>query len=107
HCALASADGDTLHLTLEAAHEHLLVETRRAEIEQLLAAASGQQRRVEITVGELAGDTPARAEERVAQDRQADAEAAIEGSAVAQALRDTFDATLRPGSVKPAPVGGQ
>ncbi|TAM11278.1 MAG: DNA polymerase III subunit gamma/tau [Nevskiaceae bacterium] len=103
HCACTASDTSTVNLALEAECAHLLAESRRAEIEQALAAATGVVRRVTITTSApgVALATAARMDVRDAQVRQQTAEAAIENSAAAQALKDIFGATLRAGSVRP------
>lgn len=103
HCACTASDTSTVNLALEAECAHLLAESRRAEIEQALAAATGVARRVTITISApgVALATAARMDVRDAQVRQQTAEAAIENSAAAQALKDIFGATLRAGSVRP------
>ncbi|TXS92961.1 DNA polymerase III subunit gamma/tau [Parahaliea maris] len=57
--------------------------------------------RVAITVGPLAGETPARRSLRLAEERQREAEAAIEGDPVLQRLIERFDGELDRASIAP------
>lgn len=103
HCALAGEEDGAVRLTLDPVHGHLLTEARRVEIEQALALASGHQRRLLIALGQgEILETPARAEARGVEQRQAEAEVAARNGAAAQALQAAFGATLKPGSVRPA-----
>ena len=73
-------------------------------VEKLAAALStfyGQPMRVEVDCAPLAEDTPARAAERAAAERQARAVEALEREPVVRMLQERFGAILDPTTVKP------
>jgi DNA polymerase-3 subunit gamma/tau len=103
HCVLAGRVKDIVKLRLDPAGESF---NRPQIIERLTQALSqyfGQAVRVEITVGEIAGDevTLARLQAQAADERLKAAEQAIDGDPAVRAMRDVFGATVQPGSVRP------
>jgi DNA polymerase III subunit gamma/tau len=75
-----------------------------ATVEKLAAALSafyGQSMRVEVECTPLAEDTPARAAERAAAERQARAVEALGREPVVRLLQERFGAVLDPTTVKP------
>jgi DNA polymerase-3 subunit gamma/tau len=101
HCVLTSRNGDVLRLRLDRSGEMF----RRPQLEQKLAQAlSAQQGRplcIEISVSDVAEDTPARRQAQVSDERLRAAEEAIEADPAVRAMREVFGATVQPGSVKP------
>jgi DNA polymerase-3 subunit gamma/tau len=102
HCAwIGEADG-AVSLGLDARAKHLLTEERRAAIQRALTAQYGRDVKVEVKVGGDGGAlSPASAEERRLIERQHAAEAAIDADPTVQLFKDSFGATVRPGSVQP------
>jgi DNA polymerase-3 subunit gamma/tau len=103
HCVLAGRVKDIVKLRLDPAGESF---NRPQIIERLTQALSqyfGQTVRLEITVGEIAGEevTLARLQAQAADERLKAAEQAIEGDPAVCAMRDVFGATVQPGSVRP------
>ena len=102
HCAWAGEEGGVVSLGLDARAKHLLTEERRAAMQRALSAQYGRAMKVEVKIGGDGGTlSPAGAEERRLIERQRAAEAAIEADPTVQSLKDTFGATVRPGSVQP------
>ncbi|MEE4362259.1 MAG: DNA polymerase III subunit gamma/tau C-terminal domain-containing protein, partial [Pseudomonadales bacterium] len=66
-----------------------------------LEGCLGHAVKVRIEAGEPPGETPARRAERLRDERQRQAVAAIENDANVQALLVTFDAALQPESIRP------
>jgi len=101
HCVLTSRSGDVLRLRLDRSGEMF----RRPQLEQKLAQAlstqQGRPLRIEISVSDVAEDTPARRQALVSDERLRAAEEAIETDPAVRALREVFGATVQPGSVKP------
>jgi DNA polymerase III subunit gamma/tau len=107
NCVLLERKGGVVRLRLDPAGESF----RRPQIEQRLAEALsqhyGEPVRLEITLAEAAAAeagailTPARRDALAAEDRQRAAEESIERDPAVRAMRETFGATVRPGSVKP------
>ena len=101
HCVWVGRSGDLVRLRLDAGNTHF----RRRQMEDKLVAALsqhfGQPMRVEIDEAEATIMTPARHQALAADDRQRAAEQAIEGDPAVRAMRETFGATVKPGSVKP------
>lgn len=103
HCAWLGEAGGEVLLALDARAKHLLTEDRRAAIERALAAQAGGELRLVVEIG-AATDvlSPAGAEERRLVERQRAAEAAIEADPQVREFKESFGATVRPGSVQPA-----
>ena len=101
HCVWVGRTGDLVRLRIDTENTHF----RRKQMEDKLVAALsqhfGQPVRLEITEGEGSIATPARNQAIAAEDRQRAAEQAIESDPAVRAMRETFGATVKPGSVKP------
>ena len=78
---------------------------RRPQLEQklcdALSAHFGEPVRLEITAGPAEADTPARRQSEAAEQRLRDATRAIDEDPAVRAMRDVFNATVQPGSIKP------
>jgi DNA polymerase-3 subunit gamma/tau len=101
HCVFVGRQGDVVRLRLDRAGEDF----RRPQVESRLARALAQHYgtpvRLEISVSDDAGVTPARMHAKAVDERQKAAEQAIEDDANVRAMREVFGATVVPGSVKP------
>ena len=101
HCALIGKQGSRVQLALDndgdQFHRPALVE----RLTQALSTYFKEPITVEITVGQSAVATPARKQRAAADDRLKAAQAAIEGDPNVQAMRDIFDATVQPDSIRP------
>ncbi len=101
HCEFHAWDGKTLGLRLDPASEHLRVGSAEKRLLHALEAQLGTPLRVQISVGEIAGETPAQRQVRLRSKRQQAAEAAIQEDPVVQELEDQFAAEVIPDSVRP------
>ncbi len=81
-------------ILVETAHETLLNDKQRAEVERLAAGFEGRQVRLEWRFGEPATETPAAREARLRKERRAAAEAALGGEPVVQTLIREFGARV-------------
>jgi DNA polymerase-3 subunit gamma/tau len=95
--------GNVVRLRLDPAGETF----RRPQIEQRLIEALsqhyGEAIRLDITQAEAPGEilTPAKRDSLAAEERQRAAEQSIDSDPAVRAMRETFGATVKPGSVKP------
>lgn len=103
HCEWVDCVEDELQLRLSTAHRHLLDMNRAAvdRLQDLLGGATGRAMRVRITIGDIAGVTPAQRDEIERRARHAEAVAALEADPFVRELIERFDATLVENTVKP------
>jgi DNA polymerase-3 subunit gamma/tau len=107
HCILLGRRNGVVRLQLDPAGESFRRPQIEARLAQALAAHFGETVKLEIVVSEPAAPadpgllTPARREALAADDRQRAAEQSIESDPAVRAMRETFGATVKPGSIKP------
>ena len=101
HCVLTSRSGDVLRLRLDRSGEIFRRPQLEQKLAQALSAQQGRPLRIEISVSDVAEDTPARRQAQVSDERLRAAEEAIEADPAVRAMREVFGATVQPGSVKP------
>jgi DNA polymerase-3 subunit gamma/tau len=102
NCVWIGREGDVVRLELDAKFKHLLTPERRSAIEAPLSGQLGRPLRLQIEIAQEAlKDSPAQLEQQRATDRQRGAEQAIEADPVVRAFKQSFGATVRPGSVQP------
>ncbi len=88
-------------LILSEQAEHLYNSNREKEIEQILQQKTGIKNSLELRIGITESETPAQRMLRMNDEAQLAASAAIESDPNIKALQDTFNAKLKPGSVRP------
>ncbi|HET7570826.1 MAG TPA: DNA polymerase III subunit gamma/tau [Gammaproteobacteria bacterium] len=101
NCAFDKRDGDTIRLTLDAAHQQLMTEQSRDRLQQALSRHYGRPIEVRIAAGATAGPTPAQRREKRESERMAAARNAIETDPNVRALQEAFGAEIKPASIKP------
>jgi DNA polymerase III subunit gamma/tau len=103
HCVLVGRAKDVVKLRLDPAGDAFNRPQLVQKLTQALSQHYGEPVRLEISIGERAGveATPARQQAQAADDRLKAAEQAIDGDPAVRAMRETFGATVHPGSVKP------
>lgn len=101
HCVLDRVEGQSIRLLLDPAQSSALSERLKERIHDALSRYLGQPVRLDIVVGAAGTETPARQQQRARSERQHAAEAHIQADPNVQALMDTFDASLVPGSIRP------
>jgi DNA polymerase-3 subunit gamma/tau len=102
NCVFHGIDGDTVKLSLDPAHAHLLGDTRVRQLESALCEY--YQRTVRVTIskeGQLESETPARQKIRKQDERQQRAEQSIAEDDNIQAIQDAFGATVKQESIRP------
>ncbi len=101
NCTLIEVDEATIRLALARQHEDLCTRNAEQRLQEALQAYYGRPLKLKIEITQPQTETPAQAVQRGEQERQQEAQSAIETDHVAQALKDAFGAELVPGSVKP------
>jgi DNA polymerase-3 subunit gamma/tau len=102
NCVLLEQDGNTIRLGLGEGHKTLRSTKAEKRLQQALGEYFDANIRLEIEM--IAGntnETPAQAEAREINERQLQAEKSIEEDGFVQAMKETFNAEVVPGSVRP------
>lgn len=101
HCVLVHLDEQRCELMLDESFAHLRSDRWQERLQQALAATLGRPVKLVIRVARSEVETPASLRQRLQQEKLAEAEKAIAEDETVQALMETFDARIVPGSVKP------
>jgi len=101
HCDLRSRDNDTLQFVLDAGNASLFNDSHSDKIRLALENYFGHSLSVCIVPGEVQRETPAMRKARLAQERQREAVASIEGDPQLQELIARFDGELDRSSIVP------
>lgn len=101
NASLRSIEDGKVTLALPRAHAGLIVEPMAGQMQEKIGAALGQSIKLHFVHTDDVGQTPA-ARTRAANDqRQADAERAIDEDPFVQSMKRDFDATVVPKSIRP------
>jgi DNA polymerase-3 subunit gamma/tau len=101
HCAFHSREGALVRLVLDPKNQHVRTTAAVERLAHGLGRHLGESIRVEVEVGELPAETPARVEERQAQEQLVAARESLEADPTVRALKEKFGATLKPDTVRP------
>lgn len=101
NCFLEGRDDLVVHLSLSQRHETFRSEANEQRLKSALSEYYGEQVILKFSIRSEVQNTPAQQAIRRAEQAQLEAEASIENDRVVHALKDTFGATVIPGSVKP------
>jgi DNA polymerase-3 subunit gamma/tau len=102
NCLLLEQDGNTIRLGLDQGHKTLRSPKAEKRLQQALGEYFDASIRLEIEmVADSNNETPAQAEAREVNERQMQAEKSIEEDGFVQAMKETFNAEVVPGSVRP------
>mgnify|MGYP001827547323 CR=1 FL=1 len=102
NCQLLQQDGNTIRLGLDPRCKQLLSPKAEKRLQQALGEYFDADIRLEIeTSTDVGHETPAQAEAREKDERQQQAEKSIEEDGFVQAMKETFNAEVIPGSVRP------
>ena len=101
NAVLVQLDDQHCVLRLDPKHRSLQSPRSIAALEASLSAHLGRTLKLTVRLEDPLSETPAEQLRRESDERQVDAEIAIEQDATIQALKATFGARLVPGSVKP------
>ncbi len=103
NCLLLEQDGNTIRLGLDEGHKTLRTPKAEKRLQQALGEYFDANIHLEIdTCTDNNYETPAQAEVREKDQRQLQAEKSIEEDGFVQAMKETFNAEVIPGSVRPA-----
>jgi DNA polymerase-3 subunit gamma/tau len=103
NCLLLEQDGSTIRLGLDEGHKTLLSPKAEKRLQQALGEYFDANINLVIETGTDSNyETPAQAEVREKDERQLQAEKSIEEDGFVQAMKETFNAEVIPGSVRPA-----
>ena len=103
NCLLLKQDGNTIRLGLDDGHKALRTPKAEKRLQQALGEYFDANIHLEIdTCTDNNFETPAQTEVREKDQRQLQAEKSIEEDGFVQAMKETFNAEVIPGSVRPA-----
>jgi DNA polymerase-3 subunit gamma/tau len=101
HCELRGVEGDKAQLVLDEANASLYNDNHVERLEKALQLALGFTVRVQLEVGVPQSETPAARQQRLADERLAEAVDAIEQDPKVQLLIDQFEGVLDRDSISP------
>lgn len=100
NCVLLEQQADKFTLALEPASAPMLTNERVKRIQDALSQAYGREIRITIETQSVESETPAGREERVAAEKQANAENAIENDNNVQSILEAFNGKIKANSVQ-------
>ena len=101
NCTLQRREGGTLHLLLDSTHAGMRTKNAEERLQKALAAYYNEPIRLSIQLGQNEAQTPAREQARQQQEKHRAAVDTINRDPNVQALRETFDAQVKPDSIVP------
>ncbi len=101
NCQYREMVDSTITLTLDPAHEHMLVESSEKNLHRALNEFLGKQIKLQIKVEQPETETPAQKHARAKAERQREAELAMSDDPIVKAAEEQFGARLIRESVKP------
>lgn len=101
HCSMQSLDGNHLTLVVESQHAHVLSDALLQKMQTGLRELTQQPIKLSIEVGQQEVVTPAKVSQDAADNRQQQAENAIQNDELANFIQNQFNASVEPNSVKP------
>ncbi len=101
HCAMSQHDADSICLCLDEIGAPMLNPEREKQMQEALSGYFGRPVNLRIEISSYEGETPAQRQQRLQQERQQEAETAIENDENVRSLIDAFDATVNPQSIQP------
>lgn len=90
HSVLIARDANTFSLMLDRAHDTLLSDNLVEVIRRALSDVVGEKVGLSIIAGKVEEETPAQVRERLAAERQRDAEIVLQKDATVQSLLEEF-----------------
>lgn len=101
HCVLKEHTNEKIALVLSPEHEPLLVASQQERLQEVLRTRFGKQLRLNVTVGEQDGETPAQQRMHEASERQREAIQSVENDPMVKTMLETFDAVIDHDSIRP------
>ena len=102
NCVYRRREGGTVHLEIDAAHQHMVTGQLLGRLEEALSRHYGETLKVKIQAGEGALATPAKLDQQREADKLTAAREAIAADPNIRDLCDTFGTQVNPELVKPA-----
>ena len=99
HCELLERSAALVRLRLTPAHKHL--QSHQEKLQAALREVWGAGLRLEISIGEAGGETPAAKRQSSEKARQDRAVASIEQDPFVRDVVDLFDASIDESTIKP------
>jgi len=100
HCVLKAHTQDKVHLILAPVREHLLKTSQKERLQKAIRDRFGEKVKLEITVEEIAGETPAQRRQREERQRQQEAVAAYSNDPGVRTIMENFNADLQADSIR-------
>ncbi len=100
NCALLRREGNTIYLSLDPRSESYLTKQRKDVLAAAISFRFGEQLTVDISIGEVADETPLQQESRLVDERLEAERAKLEADPNVQALKSMFDAELNTDSIE-------
>jgi DNA polymerase-3 subunit gamma/tau len=104
NCAYLHRQGNTLYLSMDPRAESMLTKSRKQALGEALSRHFGESLSLDIALGkaeaELAAETPAQKESRMADERLVAARKSLESDPNVLALKEMFGAEIRPESIE-------
>jgi len=100
NCALLTQENDKLTLALQPASAPMLTREREGRIQDALSQVYGRSMQITIEPQSVEIETPAGRDERIAAEKQASAESAIENDSNVQSIVDSFGGKVKANSVQ-------
>ena len=101
NCALQEKSANKIVLLLDPACENLLTRDRQDRLREELEKQLATSLQLEITAGQASNETPAQKQARLAEERRAAAEVAIQSDTNVQKIVDAFGAQINPDTIQP------
>ncbi|MGH8751666.1 MAG: DNA polymerase III subunit gamma/tau [Burkholderiales bacterium] len=103
HCELVAYEPGSLQLRIPEPHKYLLEKPYQEKLKAALEEYFGGKLKIDYSVGESNGNTPAEKENREKEARQSRAIQAVEQDPFIRELVENFDARVVDSSIKPIP----
>jgi DNA polymerase-3 subunit gamma/tau len=101
HCELVARDSARIDLRIAQSHQHLLDKRYQDRLKAALDAHFGASLRLNISVAENVGNSPAAVADREQQHRQEQAVTALEQDPFVRELVENFDGRVVGSTIKP------
>ena len=106
HCEITAHDANRMELRVHEAHRHLLEKPYRDKLQSAVEEHFGRRVRLEFTLGDATGNTPAERADQERQTRQRGAIEAIDRDPFVRELVENFDARVIDESIRPVEGDG-
>jgi DNA polymerase-3 subunit gamma/tau len=101
-CEFKSFQGGVLELAVAEQHKHLAAKPYQDKLKVALQPHFGENLRLNISIGQVAGVSLAAHEDRARSRQQAEAEAAIDADPFIKSLQQDFGAEIERSAIRPA-----